>query len=225
MNETLINFINDNSKNQWQYPDSMPDNLWESDWPWAPIIPEQVDLSVIKDEMKKIDHLFVEHRAKDKINSYGHDGWFSLTLHGIAHDKTENYDRYGFKTEAEAKYHWTECCELIPETIKFIKSLPFYNYGRVRIMRLSPGGYIMPHSDGPGRIFGPFNFALTNPEGCKFVFKDIGIVPFKPGMGFLLDIGRPHALFNDSDEYRYHVIVHGIPDNTINQRVKLATQL
>ena len=77
-------------------------------------------------------------------------------------------------------------------------------------MRLAPGGHIMPHTDGPGRIFGPLNFPLTNPEGCKFAFEEDGIVPFEVGRGFMLDLGRRHFVLNDSDEYRYHLIVHGI---------------
>ena len=76
-------------------------------------------------------------------------------------------------------------------------------------MRLAPGGYIMPHSDGEGRIFGPLNIAINNPEGCNFYFESWGKVPFKQGTGFFLDIGNVHAVYNNSDETRYHFIVHG----------------
>jgi hypothetical protein len=172
------------------------------------------------EEMRSVDHLFVEHRAADKISSYGHDGWYSLVLHGIDETKTENYDRYGFKSEVEAGYKWTDVCNIIPQTANFIKALPFTNHGRVRIMRLSPGGYIMPHTDGPGRIFGPFNFAINNPQGCQFVFEERGTVPFEPGLGMFLDIGRRHAIVNNSAEPRYHVIVHGRPTINISQAVQ-----
>jgi hypothetical protein len=87
-------------------------------------------------------------------------------------------------------------------------------------MKLSAGGYIMPHVDGPGRIFGPLNFALTQPEGCRFVFKDIGTVPFKVGRGFMLDIGREHIVVNDSAEDRYHIIIHGRPTSAIINLIK-----
>jgi hypothetical protein len=30
----------------------------------------------------------------------------------------------------------------------------------------------MPHSDGEGRIFGPLNIAINNPEGCNFYFEE-----------------------------------------------------
>lgn len=216
MNTELQRFMDAHSTNQWQYPSMVPDNLWQSDWPWAPMLPEhQFDELAIKQELQSIDHHFVEHRAKDKVHSYGHAGWFSLTLHGSDPYQTEHWDRYGFKSLEEANYHWTKVCDiLLPTTSKFVKSLPFADHGRVRIMRLAPGGHIMPHRDGAGRIFGPYNFALTNPPGCKFVVEGAGVVPFKPGLGFFVDIGKLHALHNDSDLPRYHLIVHGRP--TIN---------
>jgi hypothetical protein len=76
-------------------------------------------------------------------------------------------------------------------------------------MKLAPGGYIMPHVDGPGRIFGPLNIAINNPAECGFYFKQWGRVPFKQGTGFFLDIGNEHIVWNNSNETRYHFIVHG----------------
>lgn len=209
-NNELQSFINENKKNQWYYPEIIPHNLWETDFPWSQVNAEgDHDYSKILEEIRTVDSFFVEHRVKDKIASYGHEGWYSLTLHGIDYDKTENYDRYGFTSEKEANYHWTSVCDRLPLTMNLINCLPFTDHGRVRIMRLSPHGYIMPHTDGKGRIFGPFNFAINNPEGCEFVVEDHGVVPFKQGCGFLLDIGKKHAILNNSDEYRYHIIVHG----------------
>jgi hypothetical protein len=209
MNPVLQDFITANTRTQWVQPAITPHDLVNSDWPWAPHRPANFDAAIIEAEMAAIDHLFVEHRARDKIHSYGHDGWWSITLHGTQPDHTEHWDRYGFKSLEEANYQWTSVNDMIPTTSKLIRSLPFRNWGRVRIMRLAPGGYIMPHSDGPGRIWGPYNLALTNPPGCQFVFEDRGVVPFEPGLGFILDIGRQHALYNNSDQPRYHAIVHG----------------
>lgn len=209
-NTELLKFFEENKINQWDYPENIPDNLWETDYPWAEVSAHgEHNFSAILEEMKNIDSFFVEHRAQDKIGSYGHDGWYSLTLHGIDYDKTENYDRYGYSSEEEANYHWTSVCEKIPLTMKLINSLPFKDHRRVRIMRLSPGGYIMPHTDGAGRIFGPYNYAINNPQGCEFVMEGHGIVPFKTGNGFILDLGKKHAVFNNSNEYRYHIIIHG----------------
>lgn len=207
MNDVLKNFISLYEGKFWN-PGPLPENLWTSDWPWAPVF-RNIDASVVTQELDKLQYFFVPHREKDKINSYGHEGWEALTLHGIDYDKTENYDKYGYSDEST--YRWTEVCDYCPYIINLIKGLPYSKFGRVRIMRLAPGGYIMPHVDGPGRIFGPLNFALTQPEECRFIFKDYGTVPFKVGRGFMLDIGKEHIVINESNEYRYHIIIHGQP--------------
>jgi len=36
-----------------------------------------------------------------------------------------------------------------------------------------------------------------------------GYVPFAPGKSLLLDVGNTHAVYNNSEEDRYHIIVHG----------------
>lgn len=161
-------------------------------------------------ECESVIDLYIDHRANDKRGSYGHRGWQSLTLHGIDKHKTEHYVRYGFTTLEDAGYHWTDACERLPKLTAFLKSLPYKLFDRVRIMRLEPGGYIMPHSDNKfERAFSPLNIAINNPVGCNFIFKSGGIVPFKPGTGMILDVGREHCVINRSDQVRYHVIVHG----------------
>jgi hypothetical protein len=45
-------------------------------------------------------------------------------------------------------------------------------------------------------------------------------VPFKVGRGFMLDIGREHIVVNDSNEERYHIIIHGRPTAVITNLIK-----
>jgi len=214
MNAELLQFVEANGKFNWRPdPKNYPANLWNSDWPFV-TYEKTIDPFFVQMELEKIDHLFVEHRSKD---SYGHSGWSSITLHGIDYNKTEHFDRYGFTNEADANYQWTSICNQIPYITNVIKNLPFCDYGRIRIMRLAPGGFVMPHKDGNGRTFGPFNFALTNPVGCKFIFEGYGVVPFAQGRGCMLDLGIRHAVFNESDQNRYHVIVHGSPTSKFYQ--------
>lgn len=212
MNKIIDKFIESSLENQW-YPISPPKNfdIFESDWPFLQIDFEH-DFEKMHQECIENDHLFVGHRQKDKHLSYSHEGWSALTLHGIRSDATEHYDQYGL---TEPDYKWTDVCEHFPTCVQFLKELGFRNYDRVRIMKLAPGGYIMPHTDGDGRIFGPLNIAINNPDGCNFYFEEWGKVPFKQGTGFFLDIGNTHAVYNNSNEPRYHFIVHGHINNKL----------
>jgi hypothetical protein len=168
------------------------------------------DPELLLSECQGVDDLYIQHRANDKKSSYGHLGWQSLTLHGIDKHKTEHYVRYGFSSLEEAGYHWTDACDRLPNMTRFLQSLPFKVFDRVRIMRLDAGGYIMPHSDNNHeRAFSPLNIAINNPSGCDFVFREGGIVPFSAGTGMILDVGREHIVINRSSEVRYHVIAHG----------------
>jgi len=167
------------------------------------------DADTFRNECEEVDNLYFDHRAEDQTSGYGHCGWQSLTLHGIDKHKTKHFVHYGFKNFDEAGYHWTDACEKVPNLCRFLQSLPYTKFHRVRIMRLAPGGYIMPHRDGADRSFGPLNIAINNPVGCHFIFEGKGIVPFEPGVGMVLDVARKHAVINQSNEARYHVIVHG----------------
>lgn len=206
----IKNFFDDALTNSWT-SNGIPENIFDTncDWPYS-VIDFDNDFDGMLEEIKSLEKTyFVKHRDKDKLNSYNHEGWNAVTLHGIDSTKTEHFDRYGFETQEDANYHWTDVCEYLPKLTNFIKSLEYEQYDRVRIMKLEAGGFVMPHTDGKGRIFGPLNIAINNPEGCQFVFKDHGLVPFKKGRGVFLDLGNEHAVWNNSNEDRYHVIVHG----------------
>jgi len=95
----------------------------------------------------------------------------------------------------------------------------------VRIMKVAPGGYIMPHNDTPDggdykRLLGPMNIALTQPIGCEFVMEGIGLLPFRPGKGFIIDIGHKHCIINKSNKNRYHVIVHGLYNDNAKEIIR-----
>jgi len=208
MIEVLSSFVRESLTNQWQPKQPIPNNIYNSDWPWFPLT-FPADFKKMHQECIDNDHMFVGHRQKDRQFSYNHEGWAAITLHGISPTATENYEQYGYKTAEEANYHWTEACEFFPTCVDFLKSLGYERYERVRIMKLAAGGFIMPHVDGPGRIFGPVNIAINNPENCNFYFRKWGCVPFEQGKGFMLDIGNEHIVWNQSNEHRYHFIVHG----------------
>ena len=156
----------------------------------------------ILNEINNINHLFVEHREQ-----YGeHLGWESFCIHGKSFDSTREDSFYN----DNRPYVWTdEANELMPATVNFFKNNWFGNqFRRLRVMKLNPGGYIFMHSDGKPDQLSPVNIAITQPDGCEFVFENYGTVPFRPGSAFALNIFNNHCVFNNSDQVRYHIIAH-----------------
>jgi hypothetical protein len=174
-------------------------------------------------DMHKEADSFREHYVPHRSAYEGHGGWKSLCIHGLSAVQTQYHDRYGFKNDdgspmedKDVPYIWTDICKWMPTIANFFKTIFNYQvYARVRIMQLEPGGYIFPHKDWDMHTLGPVNLALNNPDNCRFYMKGRGVVPFKPGQANKLDIGFEHIVFNDSDEYRYHMIIHGWPGNSM----------
>ncbi len=175
----------------------------------------------------------VSHRSKDNY------GWKSLCLHGIDSDKTLSSDRYGYASELETPYRWTEIVNRCPEAKRFLQELLdtgyFEKFYRVRFMYLEPGGRIHFHQDRDdhNKSLGPLNIALNMPSSCYWVFKNWGTVPFEPGSGYAVDISNQHGVWNFSKETRVHLILHGrygakyynkIAESVSGQRRQLAVE-
>jgi hypothetical protein len=159
-------------------------------------------------EARSLDNLYVSHRDDTS------DGWASLAIHGISSQHTDHYatyPEYSHLSNDAVPYQWTEIQNCCPITVKFLKDqFPYDVYHRVRFMRLAPGGYIKPHSDSNDLGLRAVNISLNNPNKCNFVFEDFGILPFSnSGSIFMVANGYVHSVVNNSEEYRYHIIVHG----------------
>lgn len=183
----------------------------ESKLPWL-----KLDLEVPYEEMlneaKSLKEYFVKHRDEDYgPGGYGHRGWRSLAIHGIDAFKTNHFTEYGYESNDEVPYKWTEITSKCPVTKEFFQNVyPFDTYYRVRFMLLEPAGFITPHTDTEINKLSPVNIALNHPEGCLMKMKGHdGYVPFKPGTALMLDVGNTHAYVNKSYEDRFHIIVHG----------------
>ena len=185
----------------------------------------ELDIDFPYDEMyeeaKAIKHLFVKHRDQDGAGSYRHKGWRSLCIHGIDSDKTNHYEQYGYTSNKETPYKWTEIADMCPITTKFFKEVfPYKTYYRLRFMLLEPGGFITPHKDTDEHKLSPINIALNHPKGCLMKMDGHeGYVPFKPGSAMLLDVGNTHAYINKSNEDRYHMIIHGVKTKQFEELV------
>ena len=53
----------------------------------------------------------------------------------------------------------------------------------------------------------------TLKESQEFVMEKHGTIPFSPGDAYWLDISNNHAVVNNSDQPRWHIIVHQKLDN------------
>ena len=74
-------------------------------------------------------------------------------------------------------------------------------------MLLEPGGYIEPHTDTNHKVLGAVNFAISNPKECVWHWNE-GTLNFLPGDGYAVNISYTHSVRNNSNQDRYHLIVH-----------------
>lgn len=165
------------------------------------------------DEVHQVheEGFFVKHRGGDS------HGWASCALHGwgigdrAEYYRTMNPSGYGF-TEEEAKYGWTELEEIAPRTKEFLMdNFDCSVMRRARFMCLEPGGFIKAHADGEGRnIRSAINVCLTQPKDCYLRRADtLQAVPFEPTKMFYYDNRVMHEAANNSNENRFHFIIHG----------------
>jgi hypothetical protein len=193
-----------NGKDIWdwlQEDTDIPYVKLDLDIPWQEILKEA---NSVKDKS-------VVHRVHE-----GDGTWKSLCIHGVDAEYTNAWEYYDeFKNQKEPEYKWTWVADQCPITTDFFKNtFPYVSYKRLRFMWVEPGGYILPHQDDPERCFTPVNISIYNPEGCEFRYKNWGNIPFTNGSAFLIDIGKPHAVWNRSNESRLHIIAHGKKDKT-----------
>lgn len=181
--------------------------VMESGWPWF-------KLSLLNSQPWKEMHLEAEKLIENfqtHRDDYG-NGWKSLTIHGLNED-TQSLDQYGddrYKTLSNLD--WTWVADRCPVTKKFLTDVwPAEFLNRVRFMLLEPGGYILPHQDRSSdqKRLSVCNISLNNPDGCEFLMDGYGKVPFEDqGSAFLMDISNKHAVWNQSNTPRMHMIIH-----------------
>lgn len=198
----LETFYNANVGLTYEFPVSFKQNI--------PYLPLNITgpWKQILEEVKQLEYLFVNHRD-DGYSS----GWSSICLHGLGVHCTDADSMY---PEHAGKIHdWTEIAEQCPVATDYFKNtFPYRQYWRLRFMRLAPGGYITPHNDGNTFTLSAVNISLNNPENCNMVVGGVGVVPFEDsGTVMAFNTSYNHCVWNRSDEARYHMIVHGVPNS------------
>lgn len=195
-----------------KYPQNLTDGRLVNRSPDIPFLPiddwkDSEDWVKMHQEAKALEKHYVPHRSHET-----HAGWSSLCLHGITSVHTESPHTYGYTNE-DCPWRWTDVADVCPTITKFFKEkFDYTKYFRVRIMKLAPGGFVIPHKDSivqEENHIGPINLALNHPDECKFYMDDIGYLPWTQGRAIKLNLYNVHAVVNHSNEDRYHIIVHG----------------
>lgn len=159
-------------------------------------------------EAQALKDRFTDHRGSED-----HHGWKSLTLYGLAEHLHENWDQYGYATAADAAkdFKWSEIAKKCPVTMDFLmNTFPCRKYGRVRFMLLEAGGHIGLHNDSKSkiRLLENINIALSTPKECLWHWGDGSPdVYMEPGGAYAMNISYDHAITNNSNEDRFHLIV------------------
>ena len=157
------------------------------------------------EEARALKSRFTDHRGGDS-----HSGWKSLALYGLDEARHENWDEYGYANAIEAAkdFKWTEAAKQCPVTMNFLlNTFPCSKYGRVRFMLIEPNGWIGPHSDTKHRLLENINISLSNPDGCVWKWEDGEELFMEPGSAHAMNISYTHAIYNNSNEDRFHLIV------------------
>ena len=157
-----------------------------------------------------VDEIYEEiHNVKKYLRTHRSDsgiGWQGFCIHGQSYDRTKEDSYY----PDFLGHSWTpEAIKYMPKTIEWLKSLGYKNFKRVRVMCLLPKGFINLHRDQEHSKLGAVNVAINNPKNCKFYLQNHGVLDFKPGVAFKLDLSNYHCVVNDSNVPRYHIIIHG----------------
>lgn len=219
--QNALTFYEKNKNLSWKLPDLPSDCktdleiadfiLNKSDFGWLEL-DINIDLNVWKHEIP-LDG-YVDHRGDQ------HPGWNSCCIHGIGVDKTGAWTNYGYTCEKDVPYHWTSLSTRTPCIKDFWTNVfPSDNYRRIRFMQLESQGCINSHSDMPGKLPGesnfdalefgvPINIALIHPDECYMTLEGYGVVPFKEGKAFIINIKNYHSVVNFSQTDRIHVIGH-----------------
>lgn len=166
-----------------------------------------IDYQGMLEEAKKLKDRFVTHR----IGDYDHKGWKSLVLHGLSEKHSDYYKAYGYKSAVDAANNsvWTEAADQCPITMNFLlNKFPSSKFARVRFMLLEAGGHIAEHTDSTTPILENTNISLGNPEGCMWEWGDGESLFMEPGGVYVMNIHYPHKIVNNSDQDRYHLIIH-----------------
>lgn len=159
---------------------------------WHPVIKNQICVTTAK------EHIDDCHYG---CGSFYYD-WSTLKI-------DEKGNMSGDKLKIPKKEEdFTELCSAFKDTsfeFLFTELKKYYNFGRIRIMNLSPKTCLTWHYDESPRLHCP----IKTHKGCFMVFED-EVKHLEENKWYYVDTTKYHSVFNGSMQNRIHIVVSTI---------------
>ena len=170
-----------------------------------------------------VDEIWKELKNIEKYKDQSKSGWTGLAYRGISSNKVRPYPTYGYKSEDETPYKWTQVSKnapLLREELE--KHLPNTKFFRIKINKLLPGGKIFPHKDSRKQGLGlTEHWPYSDPDPYKIKYltlaldwpKDVEFyvsgkrLPITTGDCFLVNFNHLHEVYNRTKHVRTSVII------------------
>jgi hypothetical protein len=166
-------------------------------------LPLDIELpwQVIRKEALAVVPEMIAYPATD----YDSHGWVNFGIYTRGADDLGDHDR----TVIEHNDSWTDQArKLMPRTVEYFSTQwPHQQFHKIRLLGLYPKGVIGLHSDDCNGLHN-INIAIDHPDSCDFVVENSGVIPFENGRAFLVNVGRKHAVINNSNQLRIHLVVY-----------------
>ena len=195
------------------------DIIFDSNLHWLKL-DLKIDISKIWEEIKSFENYGEQSKT----------GWKGLAYRGIDLKKMRPHTNYGYDTEDDVPYNWTELAIKAPTLRSELETqFPDTKFYLVKINKLLDGGVIPPHFDSrrkglgltehtPYKEIDPYSIkyvtiALDWPEDVEF-YVGHKRLPIKTGDVFLLDFSQIHEVYNYSGKDRVSAIFTGRLDQS-----------
>jgi hypothetical protein len=172
----------------------------------------QIPWEIIREEALAVVPEMIAYPATD----YDSHGWFNFGIYTRGADDLGDHGR----KVVEHNDSWTEQAQqLMPRTVEyFATQWPHKQFHKIRLLGLYPQGVIGLHSDDCDGLHN-INIAIDHPEQCDFVLENSGVIPFENGRAFLVNVGRRHAVINNSNQLRIHLVIYQDNDDAFGNLV------
>lgn len=225
----------------------------------TPLFPVPVD--IIMKEIYQVETMFNEERDQQQNQKLkqsdtigigtrldGQKNWSAMTLLSASGDykdiltqgilTNENKKVYIKSFRNLRDHKWTELCDHMPNTTKFIKDTlgPLMKLSYVKISKLEPGGDIPQHEDIPEVDFDFKNttntynmlnsilIELNCPAGTT-AYHDGQKLNYQKGSVFMCNQSKKHGTSNTGNSNRYNMRIQGLYNkkfrDLIKQKIKI----